>query len=211
MKRLTLVLQIIAIVLLLPHSGSPSPVYKTASLAAALLLWLVPGIILLVKKEWSKSVIAVYIVTGCAIAATLLGTFHKVTLQDAFLASDSETITAVELWVRDGSHCWRWLPSEEPIAVDDPATMIQGGSAGELLEGLGEITAQNYWLGNSPIQQEIDDIRIYTSEGHSLSVLSYGGAFLIRGNGERLRGLWLLDRPISEYIPTEVLEVVCSQ
>ena len=214
MRKTTLVLGSIIIALqLLPHYDRfLPPTYKTFIMAITVLLWLIMGIVLFVKKERRKSFIVTYIVLACAIGATICFTFDKVVLKDLFIDSNNETITAVFLGSNDGNNTWRWYPSEGQALSDSSAAVINGGSAETLLHGINEVTAQNYWWGSTKTDPLLADIAIYTSSGNKLSIyFETNGSSFLHANGRSLRGKWIFSQPLSDYIPAEILESVCGE
>ena len=187
------------------------PVYKTIILSVTVLLWLAVGIILFVKKDRRKTFLVTYIVLACAIFATTYFTFDKVVLKELFIDSNNETITAVFLRCKDGNNTWRWYPSEAQALPDTSAAVINGGSAEALLQGLNEVTAQNYYFGSKVSEPVIADYTIFTSDGNRLTIYEGNGSFAILANGHSLRGEWIFSQPLSDYIPAEILESVCNE
>lgn len=210
-SRFVAVIAVVAVLLLRQLGAYVSPAARTWQMAAAILLWLIVGILLLVKKERRKPAAAAYIVVACAIAATAWGTFGQVTPAELVLRDSQETITRVSLRVRDGQSSWEWVPSEgEPALSGEEEHWIEGGSASELLRGLGEVSLRNYRLGPSRTETELDDLTIFTSAGNSIYLHGSDGVFTVRVNGDNLRGKWEFTAPISDYLPRQVLEWACS-
>ena len=205
---------VVTLVLLMQHFISDlSPVTKTALMACTILIWLITGIMLLVKKDRRKPVVVTYIIIVCAIVATVCTTFGKVTLKDLFIDSEEEHITSVSLRSKDGTQNWTWYPSEEePVLAEGTIPTINGGSADELLRGLGEISAQNYWLGPAESEEELTDIGIHTSGGNTLYMSERSdGTFSIHPNNEKsLHGKWVLNEPLHHYIPSAVMEYIAQ-
>lgn len=212
-KRTFVIYCILTVVLLLLHwDRSLEPTYTAFSMAGIILFGLIIGIMLLVKKERKKSIIVTYIVLVCAIIATVYFTFDKITMNDLLIDSDDESITSVQLRSQDGNRSWSWYPSEDQVLSDRSTAEIHGGSAEEVLSGLSEITIQNYCFGSAELDPVIEDISIYTSGGNRISIYEgYNNSYSVRVNGRSLRGKWIFSQPISDYIPAEILESVCSE
>lgn len=88
---------------------------------------------------------------------------------------------------------------------------IDSNSAEALLQGLNEVTAQNYYFGSKVSEPVIADYTIFTSDGNRLTIYEGNGSFAILANGHSLRGEWIFSQPLSDYIPAEILESVCNE